>query len=1147
MVTQKPLKMSTPYRWEVIDECSSLVFRLGLRLQPQPPLNDSYFSPAAPNTAPKPTNPHLQAPKPPSKDRTSLNDYDYNKAPSTSKGKAPQRRTRVPSSVNSDALVQQLLAQQAEAKESRRLLRIAVEKVETLQQRAVIAEEARKGETERGLRIAQTALRVQEEMGKTRQNAEVYKLQLDRVQREIKHQQELVKTVQAERERAEKSAAKARDMARQLNDERMIALARQEGRKMGFVEGMKRGRKLAIADREKEAPLTAFIEEFETPRPPPPQPITPPSEVARMEREAAEALQREREAAEAAQKVKAAAEAAQREREAAEAAQRVKEAAEAAQRVKETAEAAHRELEAVQAARRQIEAMEAARRELEAAKRHAEEQVRREAEERERRREAEALEAERRREAMRAAEREVEQQKIREREAELERQQEAIRAHEAARALEMEAVRQREQEKERELAQERERERALEEERNYERRQREEREAELASEREKVRELEREREVASVSTASQRSQRPKRLDYLPMPQPPASLRNSRSGVSSTPAAATASPLPLHIPPPNFRPPQQFQPPVQRRRTSQSSQETSHSGSTSINNFDIVTFPTTVRSHLSDIPEVASDIGRSPAPSAGQSPVEATNLRNVPGRRGMEDVQRWVESTAASEVDTEPATTPTPTRSTFRPRNSPYGDNIAPGSLSSGSIPIEVLPPSRPTSSLAAGPAADNMDMNLLTPTSRPLQLAPDPHSQPQHQPQHHPHPQYQNHRSPYDRHEPEPDHHTPVIPDIPPDMFDGSDGDGITHLTNFGSPMFIPLSVSRGPNSEAGSSDDEERRREERERARAERASERKAKGIYGPPPASSSGARTALYAQPRNPSQGQVPRTPLYAPPSGTAGVPRQSQPSQTSMQPPMQIYSPAQTPRQIYSNIPPSSSSGSTTGPTQPSRNPIYAASAPPRPLLRNTIYAPDPSTSTPVIPPSPSVAPRSAIYAASPRSTPVIPPPPGQTPGSDQTPFIPPPPRQIYNNNATGPVIPSSSANGYPYPVSPGGRPIGLPPGATPGSYTTPLAGAARTPGRSYVPSLPTMGSGMSMSRGGMTPASRTAVLPSDMGWDGGMTPASQTRVLPGAGGMTPRVNPANLDEEDEDGLDDDMVTRINTQVNSSGRGGRHVPLR
>ncbi|KAG6830147.1 hypothetical protein H0H92_002011 [Tricholoma furcatifolium] len=1159
---------------------------LGLKLQARP-LNDSYYDPEdgiPPKLPPKPayttpiTHSHTQKPQSHKhKDRLS----SASKDPSMTKGRVSARIIGMSRSLSSglpEDILQQLLRQEAEAKESHRLLQIAAEKVEILQQRAVTAEEARKQETARGMRIAQTALGAQEQVEKARQDAEVYRLKLEYMEREIQRQQHLMRTVESERDHAEKAAAKARDVARQLNDERMIALARQEGRKAGFAEGIQQGRQLAIDGQRGEhlpgTPLTAFIEEIRrTPRPG----LITPEELERGEREAAAAAEekrRAREAAEAARREQeavaeiarrereAVAEIARREREAAEAARREQEAIEDAHRQFEAAEAARREQEAIEETRRQLEAAEAARRdqeameevrrrlevaeaakkELEEAKRQAEEELRREAE---RRREAEALEAERKREA----ERQLELQRMRE---ELEQQKRILAEQERTRALEMEVLRLREQEKERQLEMERER---IEQERNEERRRREEREAELARERDRVRDLEREREASSVSSSSHRgsqTQPPRRLEYLAMPEPPAargpSNANANANAAQTPvSAATSSPLPLRIPPPTIRPPQQFQPHPnpharpQARRTSLSSQETSHSSSTSIRNFDILSFPSggmDRRSHLSDIPEVSSHSGAS---DAGRSPLPSEILRDPNLRHDMEDIERWRRSTSGSEdTPTEPATPPSPRGLDSR---SPYGANSVQGSVSSGTIGIDVVPPSGPGSPIHIDPAQDRA---FLSPMSRPAELAPDPQPQPR---------------------RPEPPSEPPGGPVIP-DMLD-NDGDGLGHLMNFGfgTPAgFIPMAIRTS--SEASSSSERGSLNERRLGGTGAR--------IYGPP-APSSGARYA-QAQPNN---GQTPRMQIYGPPAGSQtprktpvqiyGPPAGSQTprqnpiqiygppagSQTPRQPTMQIYAPpagTQTPRQPATQIyaPPA---GSQT-PRQPATQ-IYAPPAgsqtPRHPATQ--IYAPPAGSQTPRQPTTQIYASSPAnsgsgsgtrIYAApnqTPRTSAInIYGPPASTPASSgpavaggatpqqrtsiygppasphTAPVIPPSPQrqsQIYNMNAAAPVIPSSSPNAYPYPVgtaTPGSRSIGLP-----GSGGLGM----RTPGGSYTAPLPAVG--------GATPASRTSALPAEI-----------------RGSATPRIIPVTLDEDDEDMMEADLQTRLNTQANASGRGGTTLPI-
>ncbi|KAG5715287.1 hypothetical protein E4T56_gene6130 [Termitomyces sp. T112] len=180
--------------------------------------------------------------------------------------------------------------------------------------------------------------------------------------------------------------------------------------------------------------------------------------------------------------------------------------------------------------------------------------------------------------------------------------------------------------------------------------------------------------------------------------------------------------------------------------------------------------------------------------------------------------------------------------------------------------------------------------------------------------------------------------------------------------------------------------------------------------------------------------------------------------------------------------------------------------------------TSLIPTPSASgiSTVIPSSPR-GPTSIYASSSPRTVLFVPPPTSQSmssvhmpaPGSDRSgsvPVIPPPPqRQIYspNVNADGPVISSSSANGFPYPVSPGSRSGGLPGvgGATPRSYTTSL-----------------QGSGMEMN-------ARTP---------GNTMPRAQPRAL------------YNEDENEDEENDHDLVTKMNTEANRSGRGGMTLQI-
>lgn len=85
----------------------------------------------------------------------------------------------------------------------------------------------------------------------TRANEELrlYKLQYDNAQREIFKAQELIDQIEAERQDAEAAAARARSTARKLKEQNLIILAREEGRQLGYQEGLATGRRMAFEER----------------------------------------------------------------------------------------------------------------------------------------------------------------------------------------------------------------------------------------------------------------------------------------------------------------------------------------------------------------------------------------------------------------------------------------------------------------------------------------------------------------------------------------------------------------------------------------------------------------------------------------------------------------------------------------------------------------------------------------------------------------------------------------------------------------------------------------------------------------------------------------------------------------------------------
>jgi len=92
----------------------------------------------------------------------------------------------------------------------------------------------------------------------TRANEELrlYKLQYDNAQREIFKAQELIDQIEAERQDAEAAAARARSTARKLKEQNLIIMAREEGRQLGYQEGLATGRRMVYEERARVSDYT---------------------------------------------------------------------------------------------------------------------------------------------------------------------------------------------------------------------------------------------------------------------------------------------------------------------------------------------------------------------------------------------------------------------------------------------------------------------------------------------------------------------------------------------------------------------------------------------------------------------------------------------------------------------------------------------------------------------------------------------------------------------------------------------------------------------------------------------------------------------------------------------------------------------------
>ncbi|KAH9965966.1 hypothetical protein BC827DRAFT_1181273 [Russula dissimulans] len=131
-----------------------------------------------------------------------------------------------------------------DTKELRRGLNSAFDKLDQSRSRASRAEKlalemllrVREAEEERTNAMRQAST-VREDLGK-------HKALLDNAHGEIRRAQQMLQDQEQLRYEAEASAARARDNARQMKQKRLIELAREQGRKMGFDEGIQAGQRI---------------------------------------------------------------------------------------------------------------------------------------------------------------------------------------------------------------------------------------------------------------------------------------------------------------------------------------------------------------------------------------------------------------------------------------------------------------------------------------------------------------------------------------------------------------------------------------------------------------------------------------------------------------------------------------------------------------------------------------------------------------------------------------------------------------------------------------------------------------------------------------------------------------------------------------
>ncbi|KAF9235211.1 hypothetical protein BU15DRAFT_51588, partial [Melanogaster broomeanus] len=135
-----------------------------------------------------------------------------------------------------------------ESKQTRKVLYTAFDRLERETKRADAAESRIEEMIQRVTAINDGRLAAQQEAVRANEELRLYKLQLENAQKEILRAQDVLKAIEYQRDEAEAAGAAARTEARRLTEARLVQLAREEGRRLGFEEGIRRGRRMGYQE-----------------------------------------------------------------------------------------------------------------------------------------------------------------------------------------------------------------------------------------------------------------------------------------------------------------------------------------------------------------------------------------------------------------------------------------------------------------------------------------------------------------------------------------------------------------------------------------------------------------------------------------------------------------------------------------------------------------------------------------------------------------------------------------------------------------------------------------------------------------------------------------------------------------------------------
>ncbi|KAJ7763586.1 hypothetical protein DFH07DRAFT_395963, partial [Mycena maculata] len=151
-----------------------------------------------------------------------------------------RQREQTYANASSRQLVSLLIEKEYEAGKLRKALNRAFDRFEAEAMRASEAERVTQETLNQFRAINEGKVAAERALGRSSEELRMWKFQFDHAQREIARAQEVVQLVERQRDDAERAAAKARTTARQLNEQRLVSDALEEGRKLGYQAGFRR-------------------------------------------------------------------------------------------------------------------------------------------------------------------------------------------------------------------------------------------------------------------------------------------------------------------------------------------------------------------------------------------------------------------------------------------------------------------------------------------------------------------------------------------------------------------------------------------------------------------------------------------------------------------------------------------------------------------------------------------------------------------------------------------------------------------------------------------------------------------------------------------------------------------------------------------